>query len=110
MQPEVNRALARELYVDSLVNVVNPSAKKGTGGKVIPGQMNLFNPSGKDIKLSPRKGEASPRKLQQEASPDITHRSGYDQIQSIITDDGGKGKMRNPDLQQKTEAIQKEFE
>ena len=78
MQPEVNRALTRELYVDSLVNVVNPSAKKGGGGKVIPGQMNLFNPSGKGLNLSPRKAEGSPRKLQPEASPDITHRSGYD--------------------------------
>ena len=34
--PEVNRALARELYVDSTVNVVNPSSKKSPG-KVKPG-------------------------------------------------------------------------
>ena len=45
--PEVNRALARELYVDSTVNVVNPSGgKKGSPSKVKPGQMNLFNPRG----------------------------------------------------------------
>jgi hypothetical protein len=34
--PEVNRALARELYVDSTVNVVNPSSRKSPG-KVKPG-------------------------------------------------------------------------
>jgi len=41
--PDVNRALARELYVDSTVNVVNPSSR-ASPGKVRPGQMNLFNP------------------------------------------------------------------
>lgn len=45
MDTEVNRALARELYVESTVNVVNPSSRK-SAGKVKPGQMNLFNPRG----------------------------------------------------------------
>jgi len=45
---EINRALARELYVDSTVNVVNPSNRRN-GGKVKPGQMNLFNPKGQKI-------------------------------------------------------------
>ena len=44
-EPELNRAIARELYVDSTVNVVNPSGKMN-GAKVKPGQMNLFNPRG----------------------------------------------------------------
>ena len=42
--PEVNRAIARELYVDSTVNVVNQGSK--SANKVIPGRMNLFNPKG----------------------------------------------------------------
>jgi hypothetical protein len=49
--PDINRALARELYVESTVNVVNPSSKNSPG-KVKPGQMNLFNPKGqKDLRL-----------------------------------------------------------
>ena len=46
--PEVNRAVARELYVNSIVNVVNPSSRK-SARKVKPGQMNLFNPKGQHI-------------------------------------------------------------
>ena len=34
--PDINRALARELYVESTVNVVNPSSKNSPG-KVKPG-------------------------------------------------------------------------
>ena len=45
---EINRALARELYVESTVNVVNPSNRRN-GGKVKPGQMNLFNPKGQKV-------------------------------------------------------------
>jgi len=44
-EPDLNRAIARELYVDSTVNVVNPTGKMN-GAKVKPGQMNLFNPKG----------------------------------------------------------------
>jgi hypothetical protein len=35
LSPEVNRALARELYIESTVNVVNPS--KGSPSKIRPG-------------------------------------------------------------------------
>ena len=42
--PEVNKAIAKELYIDSVINVVSP--KKGDKSGVIPGQMNLFNPIG----------------------------------------------------------------
>ena len=42
--PEFNRALARELYVESTVNVVNPNSR--SPAKIKPGQMNLFNPKG----------------------------------------------------------------
>ena len=44
MSPELNRALARELYVESTVNVVSPG--KNSPSKIRPGQMNLFNPKG----------------------------------------------------------------
>lgn len=33
-----------------------------------------------------------------------------DKIRNIFNDEGGKGKIRNENLQKKTEAIQKEFE
>lgn len=35
-EPDLNRAIARELYVDSTVNVVNPTGKFN-GSKVKPG-------------------------------------------------------------------------
>jgi hypothetical protein len=35
--PDLNRALARELYVESTVNVVNPSGSMRSPGKVKPG-------------------------------------------------------------------------
>ena len=40
---EINKALARELYIDSTVNVVKAVDGKYSG-KVKPGQMNLFQP------------------------------------------------------------------
>lgn len=43
MDPELSKALAREIYVDSNINVVSPS--RNSPGKVKPGQMNLFNPA-----------------------------------------------------------------
>lgn len=52
LDPELNRALARELYVDSTVNVVNPSGRRKSNAKVKPGQMNLFNPKGQSINTS----------------------------------------------------------
>jgi hypothetical protein len=36
IDPEINRAVARELYVNSTVNVVNPSSRKSPS-KVKPG-------------------------------------------------------------------------
>lgn len=45
LDPEVNRAVARELYVNQTVNVVSASGKKSPS-KVKPGQMNLFHPKG----------------------------------------------------------------
>ena len=44
---EYNRAIARTLYVESTVNVVN-TRSKSSYAKVKPGQMNLFN--AKDLK------------------------------------------------------------
>ena len=45
---ELNRAVARSMYVDATVNVVNPTATTGKLRKdaVKAGQMNLFNPAG----------------------------------------------------------------
>ena len=43
MSPDINRAVARELYIDSTVNVVN---KVNGKPNIKPGQMNLFNPKG----------------------------------------------------------------
>jgi hypothetical protein len=45
---EFNRAVARSMYVDATVNVVNPTASTGKLRKdaVKAGQMNLFNPAG----------------------------------------------------------------
>lgn len=45
---ELNRAVARSMYVDATVNVVNPTASSGKLRKdaVKAGQMNLFNPAG----------------------------------------------------------------
>jgi hypothetical protein len=42
--PDINRALAREMYIESTVNVVSPG--KNSPAKIKPGQMNLFNPKG----------------------------------------------------------------
>ena len=46
LSPDVSRAIAREMYVDSTVNVVNPTGqrKNSPSGRVKPGQMNLFHP------------------------------------------------------------------
>jgi len=53
LSPDVSRAIARELYVDSTVNVVNPSGqrKSKSPSKVKPGQMNLFHPTGQRIQV-----------------------------------------------------------
>jgi hypothetical protein len=63
--------------------------------------MNLFNPRGQNnlIAYQPPKGEEI----------DPTERS-VEKIRTIFNDEGGKGRIRNEDLQKKTEAIQKEFE
>lgn len=39
---DVNKGLAREMYIDSQCNVVNP--RDGSPGRVKPGQMNVFQP------------------------------------------------------------------
>lgn len=42
------KSLARALYVDHSVNVVQPKSKRSTKSQVKPGQMNLFNPGEKE--------------------------------------------------------------
>lgn len=49
--PSINKAIARELYIDKTVNVVTTGTN--SPNKVKPGQMNLFNPSGYDKNLKP---------------------------------------------------------
>ena len=46
LDPEINRAVARELYVNSTVNVVSGGGTRKSPNKVKPGQMNLFHPKG----------------------------------------------------------------
>lgn len=79
--------IARELYVDSVVNVVNSSSPT-----VKAGQMNLFNPKGQkglecvigQNQFSKEYSEANERSVEK--------------IRSIFNDEGGKGKIRNQDL------------
>lgn len=102
---EVNRALARELYVDQIVNVVDPSSRRSGGGKVVPGQMNLFHPKPLKRQSSSKKG------LDSSGVGEPSTRANINQLQEIYNDEAGpRTKMRNPELQMKTEAIQKEFE
>lgn len=100
LDPEVSRALARELYIEETVNVVNPG-KRGSPGKVKPGQMNLFNPAGqKNLEISYGGG-----------SPGRTNRSFLGSVQNILASDGpDRVRMRNADLQKKTEEVQNEFD
>lgn len=92
--PEVNRAIARELYVDSTVNVVNPGAKSTS--KVVPGRMNLFNPKGqKNLAVSVSK--RSLEEIKQENDEEFEN-SKISHIQGIYNDEGGRSKMRNLDL------------
>jgi hypothetical protein len=65
--------------------------------------MNLFNPRGQKSLAATYKSE-----LKKDEESDPTERS-VDKIRSIFNDEGGKGRIRNEDLQKKTEAIQKEF-
>lgn len=111
MDPEVNRAIARELYVNSTVNVVNPSSRKSPS-KVKPGQMNLFNPKGQNIEASVRYDltEAKDGSPVLNMSPSRINASSIANIQSIFRDDGGQTEIRNVDLRKKTEAVMQEFE
>ena len=43
-----NRQIARQIYVDQSVNVVQPASKRAAKSQVKPGQMNLFNPDEKE--------------------------------------------------------------
>ena len=99
--PEVNRALARELYVESTVNEVNPRSKKSPG-KIKPGQMNVFNP-----RTNPEKDRQILDSLKEETKglvPSRTFRpsGGFKgtltQIQQIMHDKGGNGRLKNEEL------------
>ena len=63
--------------------------------------MNLFNPKGqKGLQV-----DFSSKTIAGETYSN-THDRSVEKIRTIFNDDGGKGKIRNQDLQQKTEAIQ----
>lgn len=99
LSPDINRAIARELYVDSVVNVVNEGSPT-----IKAGQMNLFNPKGqKNLQV-----DFSTKRLQGESYSN--NQRSVDKIRTIFNDEGGRGKIRNVDLQAKTEAVQREFE
>ena len=64
--------------------------------------MNLFNPRGqKSLAVELNKQTYISKTAQQ---VEETERS-VDKIRSIFNDEGGKGKIRNNDLQKKTEAV-----
>ena len=68
--------------------------------------MNLFNPKGqKNLNV-----DFSNKKLYGETYSNLNGDRSVDKIRTIFNDEGGKGKIRNQDLQSKTEAIQSEFE
>lgn len=94
------------MYIESTVNVVSPG--KNSPQKIRPGQMNLFNPKGQE-NLSVHHRAQKYMKQNEDENEDPTERS-VDKIRSIFNDEGGKGKIRNENLQKKTEAIQDEFE
>lgn len=106
MDPEINRAVARELYVNSTVNVVNPSSRKSPS-KVKPGQMNLFNPKGQHIDASVRYEieQSKDGSSILHMSPRRTNNSSIVNIQGIFKDDGGQAEIRNQDLRKKTEEV-----
>jgi K+-transporting ATPase A subunit len=60
--------------------------------------MNLFNPKGQ------RSLGVAQSSMYRVTTTDETDRS-VDKIRSIFNDQGGKGKIRNVDLQKKTEAV-----
>ena len=107
LDPEINRALARELYVDSTVHVVGGGKKKGKGVK--PGQMNLFHPKGAAALQYKVDSSAYEEFAAGNLSPS-RGKTAIDQIHGIFMDDGGQGTIRNDELRQKTENVQKEFE
>ena len=112
--------MARELYVDSTVNLVNPSGlRKSTIGKVKPGQMNLFHPTNQqNLRVSVEQIQgmkpASRNHLRQSSTGGRSHQEameGLETIADIMNDEASSPqKMRNREMQKKTEAVQKEFE
>ena len=101
IDPEINRAVARELYVNSTVNVVNPSSRKSPS-KVKPGQMNLFNPKGKKIDTSTslryEVTETRDGTSMVNLSPTRANASSIANIQGIFRDEGGQAEIRNANL------------
>ena len=106
LDPEVNRAVARELYVNSTVNVVNPSSRKSPS-KVKPGQMNLFNPKGQNIDTSVRYEMTETRTGSSilNLSPGRGTQNSIANIQGIFKDEGGQAEIRNDNLRKKTEDV-----
>lgn len=106
LDPEINRAVARELYVNSTVNVVNPSSRKSPS-KVKPGQMNLFNPKGQKIDPAVRYEITETRDGSSvlNLSPTRSTANSIANIQGIFKDEGGQAEIRNTDLRKKTEEV-----
>ena len=100
----MNRALARELYVDSTVHVVNPTSRRKSD-KVKPGQMNLFNPKGQKLDshiaftetVNGSKVFSSPGRSRK-----------IDQIHEIynIRDENGEIPIQNEEIRKKNDAVQ----
>jgi hypothetical protein len=71
--------------------------------------MNLFNPKGQK-ELTINLDSANPAHKRVSATIPAQSERSIDKITSIVGDIGGRGKLRNPDLQAKTAAIQNEFD
>lgn len=102
--------------MDSTVNLVNPSGmRRSTEGKVKPGQMNLFHPSGqKDLRasLSQIQGTQAASRNHLDSRLSAHGRShqeameGLESIADIMGEEAGSPqKMRNKQIQRKTEAV-----
>ena len=116
LSPDIHRALARELYVDSTVNVVNPTGRRSKSpSKVKPGQMNLFHPvapraameSELQAYIDNRQEDRSPSGSPNRSPERFSHReNNLVTLSNIIKEDSGNNvKMKNRVIQEKTDEV-----
>ena len=106
-QAQERKAIARELYIDSTVNVVEPIGTRTSKAKVVPGRLNLFNPKGQRSLQIP---VGSPI-----GQPNSPLSGGLNQNASatpnIFRDDQGEYfRIKNETLAERNIEVEKEFE